>query len=300
MTDRRLFVLQRSLSLGVVVAAAAAIGFVAGFSLRSVNEKTFNLPSLLVRQQQSDLHASQVKVLIAQQDKAYKKVIARLVQQENVRRLNIALPTQVQGKTIRAVKLKDKEKVIALTFDDGPWVNTTSQVLKVLKNNNVKATFFVVGRQVEKYPKLVKEVVANGHALGNHTWSHQYHQYNASTAADELERTAALLYKITGVNTSIFRPPGGILNNGLTAYAHHKKYAVVMWSVDSRDWRSRPTTTQAFIKNLVKDAKPGSIVLLHDGGGDRSNTVQALPQLIAELKKRGYKFVTVPELLRMG
>jgi chitin deacetylase len=158
----------------------------------------------------------------------------------------------------------------------------------------------MVGMQVQKYPQLLKQVVANGHAIGNHTWSHQYDHYNATAAAREIDRTAEIVYKTTGVKTSLFRPPAGILNNGLVTYAHEKKYAVVMWSVDSKDWRSRRTTRQAFIDNVLKEAKPGGIVLLHDGGGDRSNTVQALPQLISQLKKHGYKFVTVPELLEIA
>jgi peptidoglycan/xylan/chitin deacetylase (PgdA/CDA1 family) len=103
------------------------------------------------------------------------------------------------------------------------------------------------------------------------------------------------------VKTSLFRPPAGILNNGLVNYAQGEKYATIMWSVDSRDWSSRHAASQqAWINNLLKDAKPGGIILLHDGGGDRSRTVKALPQLITTLKKRGYQFVTVPQLLELG
>jgi chitin deacetylase len=176
----------------------------------------------------------------------------------------------------------------------------TSKVLEVLKKQNVKATFFVVGKQVEQHPQLVKQAVAEGHAIGNHSWSHQYHHYSPSAAAHELDKTAALVHKLTGVKTSLFRPPAGILNNGLVASAHQKKYAVVMWSVDSKDWRSGRTTKQALVDNLLKEAKSGGIVLLHDGGGDRSKTIEALPQLITQLKKHGYTFVTVPELLEKG
>jgi chitin deacetylase len=307
--DRDPSVWQQSLSIAVV---AAAIGFIASCGLpmvRSVKQRIFIPINLPVRQQSQEPNTSKEKALIAQQDEAYKKVIARLAEQERVKRLNLPVPVQFQGKTIRDVQLnsQDKaiaqvapEKPIALTFDDGPWPNSTSQVLDVLKKSNVKATFFMVGMQVQKYPQLLKQVVANGHAIGNHTWSHQYDHYNASAAAREIDRTAELVYKTTGVKTSLFRPPAGILNNGLVNYAHEKKYAVVMWSVDSKDWRSRRTTRQAFIDNVLKEAKPGGIVLLHDGGGDRSNTVQALPQLIAQLKKHGYKFVTVPELLEIA
>jgi peptidoglycan/xylan/chitin deacetylase (PgdA/CDA1 family) len=307
--DRDPSVWQQSLSIAVV---AAAIGFIAGCGLpvvRSVKQSIFIPITLPVRQQHREPNTSKEKALIAQQDEAYKKVIDRLVEQERVKRLNLPVPVQFQGKTIRDVQLNSQDKAIAqvapqkaiaLTFDDGPWPTSTSQVLDVLKNSNVKATFFMVGKQVQKYPQLVKQVVAEGHAIGNHTWSHQYYQYNESAAAGEIDRTAELVYKTTGVKTSLFRPPAGILNNGLVTYAHEKNYAVVMWSVDSKDWRSRRTTKQAFIDNVLKEAKPGGIVLLHDGGGDRSNTVQALPQLIAQLKKHGYKFVTVPELLEIA
>jgi chitin deacetylase len=273
-------------------------------------EREIAIPSILLGEQfPHKLDTSQVKVLIAQRDEAYSQVIAQLTKQEKVRRLNFSVPAQFQGKTIRNVQFSRKNKAstqetsikpIALTFDDGPWPTTTSQILDVLKKNNVKATFFIVGRQVQMYPQLLQAVVAAGHAIGNHTWSHQYYQYSESAAARELDDTAALVYKTTGVKTSLFRPPAGILNNGLVAYAHKKKYSVVMWSVDSKDWRYRGTTAQGLLESVLKDAQPGGIVLLHDGGGDRSATLEALPKLITELKKRGYTLVTVPELLEIG
>jgi chitin deacetylase len=316
--DRHLFVLQRSLSIGFV---AAGIGLMIGLNI-PVNpfiNQTADIPKTLpIRQPNREASTSQVKVLIAQQNQTHKKLIAKLIQEEKVRRLNSPLPVQFQGKTIREVHLNSQgkaiareastkpiapgasAKLIALTFDDGPWPTTTSQVLDVLKKNNVKATFFVVGKQVQQYPQLLKQVVAGGHALGNHSWSHQYHFFDKSAAARELDETATLVYKISGIKTFLFRPPGGMLNNGLAAYAQNKKHAVIMWSADSKDWRYRRNSTQALIDNVLEEAKPGGIVLLHDGGGDRSNTVQALPQLIAQLRKRGYKFVTVPELLEIS
>lgn len=309
MANHHLFVWQRSLPIAVV---AAALGFVAGVSFpvgHFVNHKSAISKTLPHQQKNSAPKTSAVKVLMLERDEAYQKVIARLVHIEKAQRLNFFVPVQFQGKTIREVKLNSNPKAtakkvttkpIALTFDDGPWPNTTSEVLDVLKKNNVKATFFVVGRQVQKYPQLMKQIVDEGHAIGNHTWSHQYHHYNEPAAAHELDSTAALVYKTTGVKTSLFRPPAGILNNGLVGYAHEKKYAVVMWSVDTKDWSSRRTTAQGFIDLILKNVKPGGIVLLHDGGGNRAKTVQALPQLIAQLKKRGYEFATVPELLEMG
>ncbi|MGC1394336.1 MAG: polysaccharide deacetylase family protein, partial [Coleofasciculaceae cyanobacterium] len=118
--------------------------------------------------------------------------------------------------------------------------------------------------------------------------------------ARELDETAKLVYKTTGVKTVLFRPPAGILNNGLVATAQAKKYAVIMWSVDSKDWLTRGSTSQSLVESVLKDVKPGGIVLMHDGGGDRTTTVQALPQIITQLKKQGYTFVSVPELLEIG
>lgn len=307
MADRRLFVWQRSLLIAITSVSVCCV-CIASFNLsaaRSPNRKIAKQTTVPRLQQPLSSDTSQVKTLIAQQNLAFKKAVARCVEEEKARQHLV--PVQFQGKTINDVKLKGEQKTIrqqkapqpiALTFDDGPWSNTTSQVLNILNKYNAKATFFVVGKQVQTYPQLAKQIVNQGHAIANHTWSHEYNQYSRAAAAREIDRTAEILYKTTGIKTSLFRPPAGILDNGLVAYAHQKKYAVVMWSVDSKDWRLRRNTKQAFIKNLLKEAKPGGIVLLHDGGGDRSKTVQALPQLITELKKRGYEFVTVPELLR--
>jgi peptidoglycan/xylan/chitin deacetylase (PgdA/CDA1 family) len=119
-----------------------------------------------------------------------------------------------------------------------------------------------------------------------------------ATAKSEIEKTNELIYQTTGVKTSFFRPPGGYLNNGLAAYAKSQKNSVVMWSVTSADTDPR-AKYQVFVKNVIRDAKPGAIVLMHDGGGNRERTVKALPEIISGLKQQGYRFVTVPELLEM-
>ncbi|MGQ4648611.1 polysaccharide deacetylase family protein [Lyngbya aestuarii] len=300
MTNRHLLVWQKRISISLF--AAATFSFLVGLNWpqdQSAKNKSLRLTLLPAQQLSLTPKTSRVKALIAQPDEAFQKVISRLAEQEKARRLDFSVPADFQGKMIRDVKLKGEHKVIALTFDDGPWPETTNKVLYVLKQHNVRATFFVVGKLVQKYPQLAKEVIEQGHAIGNHTWSHHYEHYNALTAATELDKTTEILKKTTGIETSLFRPPGGILNNGLAAYAYQKKYAVIMWSVDSRDWYSRRTKAQALVDQVLHTVQPGGIVLLHDGGGDRSKTVQALPQLITELKKHGYNFVTVPELLKM-
>lgn len=161
-----------------------------------------------------------------------------------------------------------------------------------------KLHFFWVGNALQANPEIAQRVVAEGHAIGNHTWHHWYRNMDVATAKSEIERTNDLIYKTTGVKTSFFRPPGGYLNNGLAAYAKNKQNSVVLWSVTSADTdpRAKP---QAFVKNVLKGAKPGAIVLMHDGGGNRERTVKALPEIISGLKQQGYRFVTVPELLKM-
>lgn len=208
------------------------------------------------------------------------------------------VPAKFQGKVIERIKSPNQEKLIALTFDDGPWPRATLQILDTLKKNNVKATFFWVGRMVQEYPAIAKQVVADGHAIANHTWSHSYRRMNKAEAAREIEDTAEIIYETTGVKTLYFRPPGRVMDNGVVDYALKKNFVVVNWSNDPMDYR--PLPAQKLVNHVVLKAKPGDIVLMHDGGGSHTATVKAVPQIIAKLKKLGYKFVTVPELLEIS
>ncbi len=212
---------------------------------------------------------------------------------------SFTVPEEFQGKIISQTTLPLREKAIALTFDDGPWPRTTEQVLDILKQNDIKATFFWISKNVKNRPEIAQLVVDAGHVIGNHTWHHWYKRMDPATAAREIEDTAAQIYETTGVKTFLFRPPGGILNNGPASYAEQKNYAVMTWSADSRDWFYRRTSPSVLVNNVLKEARPGGIVLMHDGGGNRSKTVKALPEIIAGLRQRGYKFVTVPELLAL-
>jgi peptidoglycan/xylan/chitin deacetylase (PgdA/CDA1 family) len=224
----------------------------------------------------------------------------RLLLQQPVATPNptLAVPAQFQGKIIYRIQPRNNEKVIALTIDDGPWPKTTLQMLRILQENHVKATFFLVGQALKQHPEIAKQEVAQGHAIGNHTWHHWYRQMDEATVKNEIERTTDLIYQITKVKTFLFRPPGGFLNNGLAAYAKSHNYTVIMWSLTSAD-TDRHAKPQAFVNNVLKGAKPGAIILMHDGGGDRQRTVQALPEIISKLKQQGYRFVTIPELLQM-
>ncbi|MBR8838919.1 MAG: polysaccharide deacetylase family protein [Stigonema ocellatum SAG 48.90 = DSM 106950] len=218
-------------------------------------------------------------------------------QEAKTKGISYPVPSQFLGASIEQAQLSPDQKVIALSFDDGPWPQSTTKVLDILKKENIKATFFQIGQNLKNYPDLAKRVVAEGHILGNHTWHHWYHHLNPQAAAFEIESTTNLIYQTTGVKTNLFRPPGGIMSNGVYDYAKNKKYATIMWSSDSVDY-SRPSVSR-LIHNVMREAKPGGIVLMHDGGGDRSHTVEALPQIISNFRKQGYRFVTIPELLEM-
>ncbi|MGB6295755.1 MAG: polysaccharide deacetylase family protein [Rivularia sp. (in: cyanobacteria)] len=285
---------KKSLGLpqGILIALTALCGsFALGFML-PVNRDATNATSReqiksenikAISGSLSRIEAFQVAMLATWQKEAISKGVFHTA------------PKSFRGKTLKQAKLGANDKLIALTFDDGPWPGYTAQILEILKKNNIKATFFVVGQVLNNYPDLGKRIVAEGHTIGNHTWHHWYHFFNKQAAALEIDRTADLIYKTTGTKTTLFRPPGGILHNGLADYAKSKDYTVVMWSADSIDYALPPPST--LVARVVRQATPGGIVLLHDGGGPRKNTVAALPTMISKLRKKGYRFVTIPELL---
>ncbi|MHC5742870.1 MAG: polysaccharide deacetylase family protein [Nostoc sp.] len=238
------------------------------------------------------------KVGIQQQIEELKATMLRSWQQQvQTKGFSYTVPLRFQGAIVDAAKLTPQQKVIALTFDDGPWPESTGQVLDILKKNQIKGTFFLIGQNVKNCPGLVKREIAEGHVIGNHTWHHWYQFLNPQAAAYEIDHTADLIYQVTGIKTNLFRPPGGIMHNGVASYARNSKYAIIRWSSDSVDY-SRPAVPK-LINNVFRRAKPGGIVLMHDGGGNRSKTVQALPEIIANFRKQGYRFVTIPELLEM-
>ena len=184
-------------------------------------------------------------------------------------------------------------KLVALTFDDGPHPTRTAAILETLARFGVKATFFVLGCNAQRYPNLVREIVAGGPALAAHSFSHP-RACTPEQAEDELSRTAALLVKITGHAPQVFRPPYGILSNGLAKASLSRGYAVLLWSNDPRDWEKK--SAEEVTQSVLGRARAGDIVLFHDGVGDA--TPKALPTILASLRRAGYEFATVPEMLR--
>ncbi|TKI59032.1 chitooligosaccharide deacetylase [Brevibacillus antibioticus] len=192
-----------------------------------------------------------------------------------------------------------ESKVIALTFDDGPDQVYTPQIASLLKQYQAKSTFFVVGNRVSQYPEIVKSLANDQHEIANHTYSHpDIRKLSANRLLEEVQKTQETIYSATGVRPTLFRPPGGYYNESVVDTAKQAGFLVVMWSwhQDTRDW-SDPGVKK-IVNKVLNNARNGDIVLFHDYGGNRRQTVQALEEILPELKNRGYKFVTVSELLR--
>ena len=187
---------------------------------------------------------------------------------------------------------------VALTFDDGPGPQTPA-VLRILRNAHIRATFFELGVQVRQYPALVRRTIAEGHVIGNHTWDHKPMTSLSNADADsELARTSAAIEQASRSTPCLFRPPGGAINAAVASIARQRHMLSIVWDVDPRDWAL--PGTGAIVATVLGHAHAGSIVLLHDAGGPRSETIAALPQIIAGLRARHLTFVTVPELLGLA
>lgn len=186
-------------------------------------------------------------------------------------------------------------KKIALTFDDGPFPYYTAMILDILKKYDVRATFFVVGQMVKVYPHLAKRIVEEGHEIANHTYSHpMLNGISKKRALSEIVNTHAIIKKVTGQVPRFFRPPYGSYQKTAYSLAEQNGYTIVLWSSDCRDW-SKPGV-QHIVNKVMWRIKPGDIVLLHDGGGNRIQTVKATEIIIHQLIKSNYEMVTLSEM----
>ncbi|GGF63375.1 hypothetical protein GCM10010912_05550 [Paenibacillus albidus] len=195
-----------------------------------------------------------------------------------------------------------RSKSIALTFDDVPDPRFTPQLLDVLKQHHVRATFFVVGSRAEKHPALVARMIREGHVIGNHSYNHpQFAKLQMNEFRTQIIRTENILFSLSGYKPKLIRPPYGDINEQQLKWAKSHGYKLVNWNVDSLDWRGLPKAQVR--NNIIAHAGRGSIILQHGGGGHNSNlkgTIQALPEVISILRKRGYTFVTVPQMLQVS
>lgn len=194
----------------------------------------------------------------------------------------------------KIIRGSTKQKQIALTFDDGPHPTFTPRILAILRKYNVKATFFVVGTQVEKYPDLVRAEVNEGHSVGNHTYHHvSLPKIPQEYIADEIKACGDVIRVATGKAPRLFRPPGGEYNLETAEAASVLGYTMVLWTDDPGDYASPGASV--ILSRTLKKAGNGGIILIHDG---IEQTITILPQLIETLQKQGYRFVTVDEMIK--
>lgn len=189
---------------------------------------------------------------------------------------------------------------LALTFDDGPDQQYTPQILNTLKKYQIKATFFVIGNQIQKYPDVFKRIIKEGHEVGIHGFQHlKISELPLAKVNYQLSETNKLIMKYGGPKQTIFRPPYGALDPKAADYIGKKGYNIVLWTIDSLDWRS--LKKDQVVKNVVPKLKRGYIVLQHSASEtkleDLSGSVDALPTIIESAKKQGYQFVKVSQIL---
>jgi peptidoglycan/xylan/chitin deacetylase (PgdA/CDA1 family) len=185
-------------------------------------------------------------------------------------------------------------KKIAVTFDDGPAPDTT-QFLNKLKSLKIKATFFMIGQQVPGNGALLKRMTREGHELANHSWNHANLGAGGAAAHDQIVSTNRAIKRASGFQPCLMRPPEGATSANLVSTIRSLGMTSVLWDVDPQDWRY--PGTGSIVQTIRSQSHGGSIIVEHDGGGPRGQTLAALPQYVATLKARGYKFVTVSELL---
>ncbi|HEY3897308.1 MAG TPA: polysaccharide deacetylase family protein [Chthoniobacter sp.] len=185
---------------------------------------------------------------------------------------------------------------IAITFDDGPHTQNTPRLLDMLKERKIHATFFFVGQRVQENPEIVKRIVAEGHAIGNHSWSHpDLAKMNDASVQNEIQKTQDAIVAACGQAPKLMRPPYGAFTARQRAWAHGTwGFDIILWDVDPLDWKIR--NSEHVKMEILKQTVPGSIILSHD---IHKTTVDAMPETLDALLAKGFKFVTVPELIAM-
>lgn len=191
---------------------------------------------------------------------------------------------------------KNSQMKIALTFDDGPHPRYTPQILDILDKYGIKATFFVIGENAKYYSDALIETSRRGHEIANHTYSHIIlSKSNLYKLQGEIENCEAEILGFTEQKPKLFRPPEGMVCSEMTSIADELDYTVILWNLDTKDWAHTPPDEIA--KNVINNVKPGDVILMHDFIGRNSPTPKALEIFIPVLLEKGYKFVTVSELI---
>lgn len=194
-------------------------------------------------------------------------------------------------------------KYVALTFDDGPDPVYTPEILDILKEKDVRATFFLIGKNVNSYPKVARRIAEEGHSIGSHTYSHKsLIPLTAKSTYYEIKNAEAAIEKAADTRPTLFRPPRGVYSTYARNLLREERYTLVLWDLSAVDWAE--LAPQKIVANVVNKVTPGSIILLHDSGdlitfrgGDRHSTVKALPEIIDKLRAQGYEFVTIDQMI---
>ena len=185
--------------------------------------------------------------------------------------------------------------IIALTFDDGPHETKTDEILSILNEYDIKATFFMVGENIELYPDVVRRVIESGHEIGNHTYSHKYLiSEPVENIICEIEEENDVLLTVDEYKPHFLRPPGGIYDCNVISAAESADMVIAMWSVDTLDWCHKSRDEIVF--EVLENIGDGDIILMHDYISGDSHTSEALRMIIPELLSRGYKFVTLSDM----
>jgi peptidoglycan-N-acetylglucosamine deacetylase len=213
----------------------------------------------------------------------------------------IALSALTKRRLIRSGQLfergPDARRAVALTFDDGPHPDLTPQVLEILRRYDARATFFCVGINALAYPELVARTVEEGHQVGNHTWSHPFlPDLTRDQVLRQVDATNEALAKAAGGENTLVRPPYGARTPSVLGWLAKHGMVTALWDVDAGDWAA--PGVEAVTHNVLSRVRPGSVVLMHDAGGDRSQTVAALPRIVEKLLADGYELGTVDEVTR--
>lgn len=206
----------------------------------------------------------------------------------------LCIPAEAETKVYRQVETDRKQ--IALTFDDGPHPRLTPEILAILEQYHTPATFFMIGVNVNQYPQTAREVIAAGHEVGNHTYTHSHiSRLNESTLETELEKCEDVLEELCEYRPHLFRPPEGAVTSYVEHCSERGDYTMILWSIDTHDWAHRSAAD--IVDTVLSQVRPGSIILMHDYIGTDSHTAEALSVFLPELLRRGYEPVTVSRLL---
>ena len=185
------------------------------------------------------------------------------------------------------------EKKIAISFDACWGASYTPDILKILRDHDLKTTFFLTGFWVEKYPEIVQEIAEEGHEIGNHTYSHPHlNTLSEEQIGEELEKVNKMIFELTGQKPNLFRPPFGEYSNKVISVAEKAGYCPIQWSIDSLDWKE--LGKEPMVERVTANLHPGAIVLFHNNA---RYTVEALPEIIAYVEEKGYTIVPISKLL---